>query len=139
MDIIATNNPLAEAEFRDRFKVEFFEDAGGVLAFARDLVHAGHSLMTHPLAGSVKPNETPYKTILISGSAGGSGAAGGAGVVGGSGAAGGAGGVDAASLRMIEECIRLTRGFPPLGAPVRHMADLQMVDLMLIRSALDGR
>jgi len=124
MDIIATNNPLAEAEFRDRFKVEFFEDAGGVLAFARDLVHAGHSLMTHPLAGSVKPNETPYKTILISGSAGGGGAA---------------GGVDAASLRMIEECIRLTRGFPPLGAPARYLADLQMVDLTLIRSALDGR
>jgi len=133
MDIIATNNPLAEAEFRDRFKVEFFEDTGGVLAFARDLVHAGHSLMTHPLAGSVKPNETPYKTILISGSAGGGFG------TGGSGAAGGTGGVDAASLRMIEECIRLTRGFPPLGAPVRHMADLQMVDLMLIRSALDGR
>jgi len=118
MDIIATNNPLAEAEFRDRFEVGFYEDSADVLTFARDLVHAGHILLTHPLPGSVKPNETPYRTILISGSGG---------------------KVDGPSLRMIEECIRLTRDFPPCGAPGRHEADLQMVDLSLIISALEGR
>ena len=33
---------------------------------ARDRVYAGHALYTHPLAGSVKPNETPYKSVVIS-------------------------------------------------------------------------
>ena len=118
MDIIVTNNPLAEAGFRDRFRIEFFDASADVLTYARDLVHAGHVLLTHPLPGSVKPGETPYKTILISGSGG---------------------EVDAPSLRMIEECIRLTRDFPPCGAPGRYEGDLQMVDLSLIRSALEGR
>ena len=26
----------------------------------------GHILLTHPLAGSIKPNETPYKSIMLS-------------------------------------------------------------------------
>jgi hypothetical protein len=37
-----------------------------ILVKVRDLVYAGHKLYTHPLAGSVKPNETPYKSIVIS-------------------------------------------------------------------------
>ena len=36
-----------------------------VLKSARDYIHGGHTLLTHPLAGSVKPNETPYKTLMI--------------------------------------------------------------------------
>lgn len=37
-----------------------------VLTYVRDQIHKGHSLLSHPLSGSVKPNETPYKSILIS-------------------------------------------------------------------------
>lgn len=37
-----------------------------ILVEARDLVYAGHTLYTHPLAGSVKPNETPYKSLIVS-------------------------------------------------------------------------
>ena len=37
-----------------------------VLLKTRDLVYAGHRLYTHPLSGSVKPNETPYKSIVVS-------------------------------------------------------------------------
>ncbi|HLR21154.1 MAG TPA: GrdX family protein [Tissierellaceae bacterium] len=37
-----------------------------ILEKVRNKVHAGHKLLTHPLSGSVKPNETPYKTIMIS-------------------------------------------------------------------------
>ncbi len=36
------------------------------MSYVRDKVHEGHELATHPLSGSVKPNETPYKTIMIS-------------------------------------------------------------------------
>ena len=32
----------------------------------RDKIHEGYELLTHPLSSSVKPNETPYKSIIIS-------------------------------------------------------------------------
>lgn len=31
----------------------------------RDRIHEGHLLLSHPLSGSVKPNETPYKSVMI--------------------------------------------------------------------------
>ena len=32
----------------------------------RDKIHLGHTLLSHPLSGSVKPNETPYKSVMVS-------------------------------------------------------------------------
>ena len=63
---ILTNNPLVRETYKDSYSVEY--KAGNflnVLIAARDYIYAGHSLLTHPLAGSVKPNETPYKTVAI--------------------------------------------------------------------------
>lgn len=37
-----------------------------VLEVSRDYIHQGHRLITHPLAGSVKPNQNPYRTVIIS-------------------------------------------------------------------------
>jgi hypothetical protein len=37
----------------------------GTLKECRDLVHKGYELLSHPLYGSVKPNETPYRTVII--------------------------------------------------------------------------
>lgn len=37
-----------------------------VLIVARDYIHKGHILLTHPLMGSIKPNETPFKSVAIS-------------------------------------------------------------------------
>ena len=69
MRVIVTNNPLV----RDKFSaescdmIEFFDtDYPGVLKAVRDKIHLGHSLLTHPLSGSVKPGETPYKTVVLS-------------------------------------------------------------------------
>lgn len=36
-----------------------------VINQCRDHIHAGAKLVTHPLAGSIKPWETPYRSILI--------------------------------------------------------------------------
>lgn len=65
---IITNNPLVKECVPEQYLVEFHEGIGyrDVLVLVRDLVHAGHRLYTHPLAGSVKPNETPYKSIVVS-------------------------------------------------------------------------
>jgi len=37
-----------------------------VLKSARDIVHKGSRLITHPLMGSIKPNETPFRSIVLS-------------------------------------------------------------------------
>ena len=65
--IIITNNTMVRDEFAGKYQVEYedisYED---VLRKVRDRVYAGHKLLTHPLSGSVKPNETPYKSVMIS-------------------------------------------------------------------------
>lgn len=37
----------------------------GVLKHCRDLVHKRYEILTHPLYGSVKPNETIYRSIVL--------------------------------------------------------------------------
>jgi len=65
--ILITNNPKAYAAYKDEMKVEFLEgnSYGEVLEAARDAVHRGARLLTHPLAGSLKPNQTPYRSLII--------------------------------------------------------------------------
>ena len=65
--IIITNNILSREGFEKTADVLFVEGSlMDVMKIARDYVHKGHRLLTHPLMGSIKPNETPYKTIAIS-------------------------------------------------------------------------
>ena len=71
MKLIVTNNPQVR-EFLHNNNLEkqydlcwvegFTED---VLVKVRDLCHTNHKLITHPLTGSIKPNQTPYKTIVV--------------------------------------------------------------------------
>ena len=63
---VLTNNPLVRDTLKDKKEVIYkeisYED---VLREARDRVYRGYRLLSHPLSGSVKPNETPYKSIMI--------------------------------------------------------------------------
>ena len=62
--IIISNNPLVIANYN---KVKAINgDIITLLNYVRDSVHLGHRLLTHPLAGSLKPNESPYKSVVIS-------------------------------------------------------------------------
>ncbi|MBU3877876.1 GrdX family protein [Faecalicatena sp. AGMB00832] len=64
--IVITNNPLVLERLNEGHKVIYKEISyEEILKEARDRIHDGHRLLTHPLSGSVKPNETPYKSILI--------------------------------------------------------------------------
>ena len=64
---IITNNPMVKERLGEQYNVEF-EDLSyeGTLRKVRDLVHQGYQMLSHPLSGSVKPNETPYKSIMVS-------------------------------------------------------------------------
>lgn len=64
--IVITNNPLVLEKLKDGHEVIYREISyEEILKDVRDRIHDGHRLLTHPLSGSVKPNETPYKSILI--------------------------------------------------------------------------
>lgn len=68
MKTLVTNNRYVKDRFKDKFEIVFIEDDKSymsVLHKVRDLVHEGYKLLTHPLSGSVKPNETPYKSVML--------------------------------------------------------------------------
>lgn len=68
--LILTNNPLVPAcmEGKGLYTIDFRPELSyrEILTLVRDKVYLGHTLYTHPLAGSVKPNETPYKSVIVS-------------------------------------------------------------------------
>ena len=64
--IIVTNNPLVKEKYVDK-EVEFYDKKyQEILQIVKNKIALGHKILTHPLSGSVKPKETPYKSIMIS-------------------------------------------------------------------------
>jgi len=112
MDILVTNNPLIMVQYQGDAKIDFLDtDLLGVLIYIRDHIHRGHRLLTHPLSGSVKPNENIYKSVLITGVPEKS---------------------DIQSITMIEECILMVQKFPKREIPEQYLKDMQTVDFSLI-------
>lgn len=68
MYIVVTNNIKFRDKYQDKIKVDFLENGSyiDVLSKVRDYIHKGYRLETHPMAGSLKPNQIPYKTIIVS-------------------------------------------------------------------------
>lgn len=65
--IIITNNPYVTKKFEETYELDYMDiSLLQVLIKAREMVHMGHKLLSHPLSGSVKPYETPYKSIMLS-------------------------------------------------------------------------
>ncbi len=89
--MIITNNPLVPKKLDDS-RIVIYRDISyeDVLKEVRDRIHEGHRLLSHPLSGSVKPNETPYKSVMIST---------------------GKGEIDEESLAIIENAIQACRKF----------------------------
>ena len=64
---IITNNPLVVRCMSNYYTIEYHDISfRDILVKVRDMVYEGYELHTHPIAGSVKPNETPYKSIVVS-------------------------------------------------------------------------
>ena len=61
---ILSNNPKVQERFPD--KTTFFNSsATDVLTAARNAIHKGASLISHPLSGGSIPAMNPYKSVLI--------------------------------------------------------------------------
>jgi len=69
--IIITNNSLVkELYLAENLSREYrlLKIDGGikeVLTQTRNICHTGGILLSHPLSGSIKPNQTPYKTVVL--------------------------------------------------------------------------
>lgn len=61
--LLVTNNPLLR---KNVSSCDFVEgDSLDVLLQARDCVHAGWILLSHPLYGNLRPHQHPYRSILL--------------------------------------------------------------------------
>ena len=61
--ILVTNNPLLKERISS---CDFVEGSTfDVLVRARDSVHAGWVLLSHPLYGNLRPHQHPYRSILM--------------------------------------------------------------------------
>jgi len=118
--IIVTNNP--EVATRWAHASEWVDGgARSVLVRVRGLVHLGHRLLTHPLAGSVKPNESPYRSVIVSQHPDAT--------------------IDLDSLRIIEGVLSVVEklGPPRFRAIPPHVdADFQLIDCTLMESAVES-
>ena len=109
--MIVTNNPLVEKVLSKYYEVRYLpeENYRAILITVRDLVYAGHKLYTHPLSGSVKPNETPYKSVVVSKVPH---------------------KMNADEAAIISNCVEAYDKFTPLG-------DFQLIDYTLLCGAVD--
>ena len=119
--LILTNNPLVPRcmEGKGKFTIRFMPERSfrEVLVLARDMVYAGHTLYTHPLAGSVKPNETPYKSVVVSVEPH---------------------GFDAQMGEIMANAIAVFDKFTPIGWELneRILSDFQLIDYTLLAGSL---
>lgn len=68
MFCIITNNPKCYEKYNAEMRVDYLPDGGylDVLLRARSYVNdRQYCLVTHPLAGSIKPNQIPYRSIIV--------------------------------------------------------------------------
>lgn len=121
--ILITNNPLVKKKYETSNDLIFLEETYvEVLYYARDHIHKGHELLTHPLSGSIKPNETPYKSLLISKTPK---------------------NLDYSSVTMIEDAIETTKKFFSIrdrtsGLRKDLLEDFQEIDYHLIKGAMES-
>lgn len=63
--VIITNNPLVN-NIPNAAVARVNGSCLDVLAQVLNYLAQGHRLISHPLAGSIKPNQNPFKSVLIS-------------------------------------------------------------------------
>ncbi|SHJ98635.1 hypothetical protein SAMN02745248_01470 [Hathewaya proteolytica DSM 3090] len=119
---MVTNNPMSYEKFKESYRVIYIDGKmEDVYNRVRDEIHGGHKLLTHPLMGSVKPNETPYRTICVSEEK--------------------VKGTDADSVLLMENCIMTLRKFLSISPlpqyPESTLNDFQVIDYDLINHALE--
>ena len=118
--ILITNNPKIFKEVKsDNLNVIYLPDLDfmGILYKVRDYIHLNYKLLTHPIVSSIKPYETPYKSVVLSNN----------------------GIFDMDSLEIIDNSIALSKNF--LDKPRRKLTetideDFKLIDYELVVGAI---
>ncbi len=64
--IIITNNRNVRDKYSADFNIEYHDvDLQELIVIVRDYIHQNYKLLTHPLSGSIKPNESKYKSLIL--------------------------------------------------------------------------
>ncbi len=65
--VIITNNSKVFEKYENLYEIIYLENGSyvDVLNKARDIIHTSCKLLTHPMSGSLKPNQTPYKSVIV--------------------------------------------------------------------------
>lgn len=119
--IVITNNPMARKKLEGSLSLEYID--GSVIEVfkkVRDYIHLNHRLLTHPLVSSIKPNEIPYRTVIVS--------------------KGKDNNIDLESLSLIENSLDATDKFlKDFGIPKwneKILEDFQLIDFDIIYNAI---
>ncbi|MEF2509608.1 GrdX family protein [Vibrio mimicus] len=119
--LIVSNNPEVLKRFSN-YQISFQHEYLLVLLAARNAIHQGHHLLMHPESGSVKPGQTPYRSLLLNNWRS---------------------QLDVRSLEMIENAIVRYHSLCDPGWLIKEesetvLKDFQLVDLILLRQALEA-
>ena len=118
--VIISNNPRVADKLK-AFEHTTCDSYEQVLVQVRNKVHAGARLLTHPLAGSVKPGESPYRSVAIRDESG---------------------ELDMRSLEVIESAIdrfhTMTASKAERQYPAETLADFQLIDYNLLLTGLES-
>lgn len=63
--ILVTNNDRVYDKYKDKLSCVYTESYEDTLIKVRDYVYNRHKLLTHPQALSLKPNQTPYRSVVV--------------------------------------------------------------------------
>ena len=63
--VLITNNDRVYEKYREKMRVILLKTYEEVLIRSRDMVYDRHILLTHPQATSLKPNQTPYRSVVV--------------------------------------------------------------------------
>lgn len=63
--VLITNNDRVYEKYKDTLTVILLKTYEEVLIKVRDMVYDRYILLTHPQASSLKPNQTPYRSVAV--------------------------------------------------------------------------
>ena len=118
--LIITNNPIVKNI--NNAEICFVRgDQRQVLYQVLNKVAGGHNLLSHPLAGSIKPEDNPYRSVVLSSSTA---------------------ETDLSNLNMLEYCLGKVESGVRDGMQSRQLdqlaRDFQMIDKELLDNALQS-
>lgn len=120
--IMITNNPKVIQKYKDEeLSLLTLDSIEKIFTTTRDLIHKGYILVTHPLAGSIKPFQNPYRSIILKeGNE-----------------------LDYNSLKNFENSFKKYKQFEHNKTKINNLSqkileDYQVIDLSLIESALQS-